>query len=411
MKEKKKRARRLYRRIKVRYVIIVFALIAGTYIATHQPMRIPINTSGDDVLYYTYTNHNRNSNDPNEGMLMMYDPRTNQHDVVMPHPSSYSISSDGRIAYHNEGRNIVISDVQNVDNLYAIILTLSDQPRLLSWSYDGQYLAYTDVNSLGEQNIYIWNGETSANITPDEHLASVDSYYITPWWPSRADSTSGWSTDGKLIFTAVYHESSSVGHELYIWDGETTHNFSQNPNGDDRNASWNSNGQVAFLSEVDGQYYIKVWDGISLTEGKPHNTGLTVGATDLNNSLSWSPDNKLAYMNEYVMYLWNGVTTENISQRYGWYAPDFNEAGFLAFTSINSYGTGYDVHIWDKNNQTIEILEGGFSAWSEDGYLATCRDNSLVLFDGEDVITINSAESSSVGRWQSGQGVICMTSA
>lgn len=409
MKEKQKRSRRFYRRIKVRYMLILLALGAGIYIITHQSVRIPINTSGNDVLYYTYDNYNRNVDDPNKGMLMMYDPRTNQHEIIMDSPRQYLISPVGWIAYRNEGRNIIISDVQDVDNIHAIILTLSDESRLLSWSYDGQYLAYTDVNSLGEPSIYLWNGETSINITPDERLAEVTFYLIDR--SHFSDSVGGWSADGRFVFTALYQESPSVDPELYLWDGKKTYNLSQNPNGDDRSASWSADGQVAFLSEVDGQYYIKVWDGISLTDNKPRNTGLAVGASDIYYSPSWSPDNRLAYTNEQAIYLWNGKTSDNVSQVYG-SAPDFNRNGFLAYSSIDDYGTGLGyLHIRDPYNQTIEILSGYYSAWSKDGYLAYCIGDNLALFDGENMIAITSAVRASIGTWQSGQSIICMNSA
>lgn len=414
MKEKRKRSRRLYRHIKVHYMLIIFALGAGIYIITHRPVRIPINTSGDDVLYYGYSNHNRNVDDPNEGMLMMYDPRTNRHHVVMPVPHSFKISPNGLIAYHNGDKNIIVSNIQDIGNPpQAIILTLSNKPQILSWSHDGRFLAYTVINSIGRNSIYIWNGEESIDITPDERLLTVDSrYYISSPLPMGLRGIAGWSTDGKLIFAAHYDPwSSSVDHELYIWDGEIIYNLSHNPDARDHFPSWSSDGQVAFLSTQDRQSSINIWDGKSFTNGKPDYTILTETIWETPYGLAWSPDNKFAYGRESEIYLWDGETSENVSQVYG-YAPDFNQAGFLAFTSLNEYGTGYGyVHIRDKYNQTIEILKGGYSAWSKDGYLATCIGNNLVLFDGENVIAITSAERSSVGTWQSGQGVSCMTSA
>jgi Tol biopolymer transport system component len=290
----------------------------------------------------------------------------------------------------------------------------------LTWSPDGSYLAYVSTQANGA-TLFIWNGESNI---PIHHS-------------SESISDMAWSHDGRLAFTVFlkkevfpYEDDTA---EIFIWDGKTTTSLSQNPTGDDRSPAWNKDGQLAFLSERDGDYDIFIWDGTSkVNDVADVNTFINV-APHLTSYFShpvWTNSGSLSFGGlDAQIYAWNEQNVTNVSLN-----PDFHNGGqswrsdgYWAF--ITYFSSEQLVYIRDEKNKTILATEGQYApAWSENGYLMFCNSASrrkwifsmshlprtytehsgwvLSMWTGRKIIDI--AQGSEIeAAWPNGENIFC----
>jgi WD40 repeat protein len=185
--------------------------------------------------------------------MLLYDPRTGAQKSILDgiHVSQFSFSEKGRLAYSvfrgpastltTSPTSIYIWDTQQPNSAPFNIspnAATTDVP--LAWSPDGRYLTFESFLDFGNRSLYVWDGTTIIDITP-ANLSKIDKTY---------DEVS-WSLDERLAFTVdtddgKYPHMRDV-HEIYLWNGKTTTDLSQNPQGDDREPRWSANGRLAFL--------------------------------------------------------------------------------------------------------------------------------------------------------------------
>jgi hypothetical protein len=233
---------------------------------------------------------------------MLYDPENDEHMLLyeIPNYMIFEASPDGQVAFFEQeipengfgwdrNTDIFLIDAQAVDeppvNLSEII-NLRGYP--LGWSQDGSMLALAVYVRDDDWLIYVWDGETAINITPDGLNERVGGYDVD------------WGVDGRLAFTVSPNE----GSEIYIWDGDSPISLSQNAI---REPRWNANGELAFLSASG----IAVWDGISMINGRPDEDSFTIISSELIGGYSspqWMPDGRLMFA--------GGLTADNHMQIY-----------------------------------------------------------------------------------------------
>lgn len=397
MKEKRKRSNSTWRRLKLRYLIILLPCIAFAYFICNRPPQIYVNHNGNDVLYY----HSDN-------LLMKYDPRTQTHQEVMSTPRDFIISRNGKIAYHNDANEFIVSETDNIDVPIAIIPTQSSKLDLLSWSPDGKYLAYTDQNNSANAQIFVWDGTMSIDITPENSHVLVN-FYLS--WEFANQIV--WNDNNEFAFMASFADG-VLPAEIYYWDTENTYNLSQNPEGRDSIIGWSPDGQFAFWStkgDISHELQLKLWDGFSLVDDLPYITTIkNVPPTHASfDFATWTPDNHLIFrQSDYQLLRWNGSQIQSIvkdNEQKG-SRPTFNSHGDWAFTEWWSDS----IYVVDKHNRHVMTIRGWMQTWSEDGYLAFCYpgSNALLLYNGTDIITVNENSShTQFAQWQSGQALGC----
>jgi hypothetical protein len=264
----------------------------------------------------------------------------------------------------------------------------------VAWSWDGRNLAYVSGHVDGV-TLFTWDGE---DVLPIYHSPSLISG-IT------------WGLDGRLAFTERGRDA-----EVFIWDGYTTTNLSQNPAGEDRSPAWSGDGRLAFLSEWQGNYDIFVWDGVTKIDGVPDRNTFVNVAPPITSYMSfpeWTNTGLLTFgasgladTHEQI-YAWDGVALINISQN-----PDFHNGsqhwrgdGYWVF---GTYFSGQEhIYVRDEKNQTRLTVEGQSPAWSESGQLMFCaqtfRGQTFFLF-GRQIFEIEADEDSwSLFRWDGEQ--------
>lgn len=363
--------------------------------------------SDADVLAYAITNYQGGST------ISVYDPYADEHTIIyesddLLHRLRYS--SVGRIAFsswHEDKATIYVLDSQttpiSLTNL-SQELNLSGYP--LGWSPDGHYLAFVSFESDDSLSIRLWDGKIATNITPDDMNDTPQSYDVA------------WSPDGRLAFTVWFGFSNdSTVPEIYLWDGNSTANLSQNSGGDDRSPIWSADSQIAFLSAQNNTYDILVWDGVSINNGLPDRTTFTNIAPELTNYYShptWTNEGLLAFgaqgeQDDHIqVYVWDGQSASNLSQN-----PDSHNGraawsvdGKWAF--VTYFSQEELLYIRDANNRNLFITEGQYGpVWNSSGFLAFCtRSKSLFVWDGHKIIPVT--EGSEVwAQWKSGSYVHC----
>ena len=371
------------------------------------PQRKPV--LDDDILAYSVYEYG------NGMVLYTYDTSSGEHTMLQRSDDNlkFAFSPDGRIAFstgwiwQSDGE-LFIMDASGPDQLP---LNLSNEVNMvgypLGWSADGNYLAFASVVDDRQQAIYIWDGITAIEITPENTLGNPHSFDIA------------WSQDGRLAFTTWFgFTGDDPNPEIYIWDGETTFNLSQNPDAEDRAPIWNTNGEVAFGSIIDNDYILLLWDGTSYIDGSPDASSFTRIAPQLDifdPFSSWINDDLLAFVayepgNSVTdIFTWDGEIWSNVSQKpNSWsYAPEWSPDGYWAFIDPDIPG----INVRDENYDTVFQTEGLQPAWSSGGSLAFCRRENpghwkLLLWDRATVSTL--AEGQTIlGQWRSGQTTSC----
>jgi hypothetical protein len=188
-----------------------------------------------------------------------------------------------------------------------------------------------------------------------------------------------------------------------VWDGNTTTNLSQNPEGEDEGTGWSMDGKLMFHSVRDGKYGVYVWDGVSFRDRIPDVDTFVRLAPELRPINETWIDDGIVGFTVYPEYspsgakeivLWD-LESESIVERFpvssenawSWLA----EGGEAVLSS--SLASGSPSWYLDVENTAGDILfsvETGLISWSSDGYLAYCeRDEEgmiriLSIWDGEE---------------------------
>lgn len=344
--------------------------------------------------------------------LVLYDPESNLHTQVLPgwDIQEFTLSKNYRLAFSSSKdgySKIYVLNYPFTENTpIEIALNTSAENTPISWSPDGNYLLLDSVQA-NSKKLSMWNGETVFDIYEyHEQLSEVT-----------------WSPDGRLTFTDFYtfilpHDGDIC--EIFIWDGKTTVSVSQNPSGDDRFPVWSKDGQLAFLSERNGEYDIFIWDGVSKENGAPDSKTFVNIAPELTQYFSnpiWTNSDSIAFSggNESDLhaqiYEWDGQTAKNISQNPSFHngGQTWRNDGYWSF--ITFFSSEQNLYIRDNINQTVLETKGEYRpAWSHNGLLAFCVPEypnwALSIWSGKNAVEIAHGNFI-VAKWNNGEYVFC----
>jgi WD40 repeat protein len=353
-----------------------------------------------------------------EDDLMLYDPIFDTHTKLLDDVRSFLFSPEGRIAFRKLDEND--QDVYVFDPSTPAIdpINISQNPAgtnyALAWSRDGRSLVFSMYQDEDRYALYVWNGETIINIMPDDEPDIVAGFYVS------------WSFDGRLTFTVRYGGSSlDIPHEIYLWDGKTTTNLSQNPEEWDGAGVWSKTGQFMFSSEQNGESNFYIWDGVSFKGNSPDVASFKPLAPELKPyGANWMDDDLIAFTldpetslsGKKEIILWD-VERETVIQRYS--VTSENAYSWLAEGGrvILSWqlASGLPSYYLDIENTEGEILfsiHTGEFAWSSDGYLAYCEYGGkgaweLKIWDGEETRVISRATYKPIAWVNGGRTLSC----
>jgi len=389
-------------------LIVVFS--AGSFDCTVASARISY-SSGADKLAYSLNNFGGTPSS-----LMLYDPQTGKSQSVHTNINfiGFSFDRSGHLRFWSEGsksRQVYSLDALAANgSLEKINLNTPPNTDMLMWSPDGRYLILTDNKN---KHLYVWNGSTLVDITPDD-LSGLDSSYPPYWFV--------WSRDGRLAFTVSYdvgYPPKSDVSEVYVWDGKTTTNLSQNPTGEDREPSWSADGRLAFLSSRSGEYDIYIWDGITTKNGIPDVSTYINIAPELITYYSypiWTDKDLLSFKavastDEHAqVYLWDGQNATNISKNPTMHNGSQAWSGDGRWAFATYFSPQPLVYVRSIDNQTLLTAEGQYLAWSSNGYLIFCTYTGpewvLSIWDGNHISEIARGDEIAA-QWQSGSSMVC----
>jgi WD40 repeat protein len=330
-----------------------------------------------------------------EGRLILYDPHDRTEKTLLEDVQDFTMSQDGHIAFTRPNDpDMYIVDLPTPEIAPIIISPILGQ-RLypLSWSPDGGYLAMESYRDRLVRTLYVWDGEAVINIMPNNGLDKPRAFYID------------WDNDGRLVFTIVHGFSNlDIPSEVYIWDGNTTFNVIQNPEGYDGRATWSNDGQLMFESRRGDEANFYVWDGVSMKNQSPDaDTFIRVPIEEDSYYINprWTFDGFIAFT-VYIDFLI--FRRKRIAL---WDLGNQEVARYIPISSDNSWSrlsedsqivlsshlaSGYPSFYLDIANTEGHILfssEVGEYSWSSSGYLAYCRRNDdrgwiLSIWDGQE---------------------------
>jgi Tol biopolymer transport system component len=345
--------------------------------------------------------------------LFFYDPESNAYTPILPGWEIYafSLSANNRLAFssaQNGNNSIYILEYPFTQNTPTEITPdKASENTSPSWSPDGRYLLFDSVRADGKK-LVLWDGNHFLDLY--HHEGEIRE--IT------------WNSSDQLAFTEFLDNEHSSGKdpaEVYIWDGNAVVSASQNPSGEDRFPAWSQDGQLAFLSNRNGEYDIFVWDGTSKQNGLPDiNTFVNV-APELTRYFSiptWTNVNSLAFEaqtkldSQVQIYEWDGQTAKNISKNQLAHngSPAWRKDGYWSFTTF--FSASQNLYIRDEANRTVLETRGEYRPiWSRSGRLIFCsQDDShrwtLSMWSGGNVVEIahgNFIEA----NWNGGEPVYC----
>lgn len=425
-------------------VSAVMLLMVGSAVA-----QTPTDDATDLLIYSTTIRGNKS--------LWLYDPYHETNKPLLPDIEviNFDLAADRKLAFvaDHEGS----AEVYVLDDVFAKHppINISQSPftsdYVLGWSPDGQYLAFESRQEGLTSLIYVWDGKEIINITPSD--MSAERYSWPSWSPAGQQMvfksllsdkserlhhwneemvvniipddinqpilfrTLKWSQDGRLAFSIG---SDDLPTEIYLWDGNTTVNVSQNPTFSDDCPAWNNDGRLSFISGKALKYDIVIWDGTSFKNGVPDTytfAHLGLGQACYYSYPTWTNDGRLGFtlQNEWdkhrQVYVWGGETVINISQNPAFHnaTPEWHSDGRWAFYTYDTREPV--VYVRDALGRTLLKTEGIYPAWSSDGNLMFCRQSrlggwGLAVWDGHKIVELTHGDPIRA-TWQSGGGLGC----
>ncbi|WP_119070339.1 WD40 repeat domain-containing protein [Aggregatilinea lenta] len=353
----------------------------------------------------------------NDNHLILYDPHDHSETILLEDVRSFRLGRDGRIAFTRSYTNDPALYVFDPTMPDLAPIDVSQNPTVesypLAWSPDGRYLAFalyqeSSDYSISDHSIYVWDGEASTNITPDNGLDTAKRFYVD------------WSHDGRLAFTVIYGWSTvDIPAEIYVWDGNSTMNLSQNPEGEDWRVRWGMSGQLMFASYRDEGNGFYVWDGVSFKDGSPDVDSFIRLAPELHpNYAGWMGDSIVGFTvypesspsDTKEIVLWN-LESESVVERFpvssenawSWLA----EGGEVVLSSHLASGLpSYYLDVESTDGEILFSTHTGEFSWSADGYLAYCEFDEelgwiLSVWDGNETWAVARVSYRPV-QWQRG---------
>jgi len=390
-----------------------------------------------------------------DNVLTLYDPRTRVETSLLPNVDwPLAISSDLKVAYRTPDENDLNLYVYNTASPDISPQVISENAHPHIWSPDGRYLAHSSVlvqdDPDGLYMLSVWDDQTATNIplgqmnfhyshlfnmqwSPggrylafigvDEHSNDAEALFV--WDGNNVHNVmpeylfdevrsislnwrSSWSPDGKLAFTVHYGSSQdNLPSEIYLWTGEATINFGQNPEIYDYNEGWNSDGQLLFSSIYNDEFNYYVWNGEYGSDTLPKSAsfipvapGLSIGSAGwVDESLVGIVTNPNAESGLKEVVLWDVetasiITRSTIASELSW--NHVAEGGEYVFSWQIASGlpSDYiDIETMDGEivfSEHIAFTTGYHSAWSAEGMFAYCNGVdtkghwSVSIWDGEE---------------------------
>ncbi len=391
--------------------LTILLLFGTTLILSMFLSRIDAQDELDSATNNIDNSHDRLAYVSADDDLMLYDPGDRTETKLLDNVKDFVLGQDGRIAFiKQEDPDLYIFDPSTPAQTP---INISQNPSAnsypLAWSPDGHYLAFSSREESGDNVLYVWDGETTINIMPEDRLNHADTFYTY------------WSYDGRLAFTIQYGWSNlDTPPETYLWDGNATTDLSQNPAGWDSAASWSRNGQLMFGSQRNDENGVYVWDGVSFKDGSPDIDSFIRIAPELKpDYATWTndgfigftvyPDSSPSGMKEIVVW---DLKSEAIVKEFpissdnawSWLA----EGGQMILSSQLASGIpSYNLDVENTEGKILFNTHTGEFSWSSDGYLAYCgidedsRSRILSLWNGKETWVV-AIVSYKPARWQRG---------
>ncbi|HUN05930.1 MAG TPA: WD40 repeat domain-containing protein [Aggregatilineales bacterium] len=289
------------------------------------------------------------------------------------------------------------------------------------WSPDSTQLSFIVSFPDGSNRLYVWDGSETIDIMPP--LFARD---------STVYNHLAWSQDGRLAFAVAKQAETTQEYrgEIYIWDGYSSINLSQQVDLHDSYPVWSMDGKIAFLSAewVQGPDYsyliprILVWDGTSYAGTLPDRNTFQVVGPDLSpTALRWLEDGRLMFsaappgQDSIQGLAWDGEQVENLTSNPDFHnsLPRWSETGLWAFSTF--FSRAALLYVRDRNNHTLLMTRSHNFTWLRGDDLMLCRTNlqgsgrpywNLAHWDGNRITSIvDGGEISAVTS--SGQQITC----
>ncbi|MEO8606359.1 MAG: hypothetical protein ABI690_00630 [Chloroflexota bacterium] len=245
----------------------------------------------------------------NQGHIYVWDGKTTV-DVTPQALDSSQVYYDD-LAWSSDGR-LVFTVQDNLDSLSEVYvwdghttMSVSQNPTGNDvkpvWSTDGQLAFQSERN--GAYSVLVWDGVSIKDGLPDTSTFSTVAPEVT-----INLSFPAWTSTGQLAFVGQSGQDRNA--QIYLWDGESATNISQNPTQINANPVWNPDGRWAFTNYIaQVQYvYVKDADNQSLLMTKGSGAGKP----------AWSSTGFLTFCTldeqEWVLSVWNGTEVREIAR-------------------------------------------------------------------------------------------------
>jgi hypothetical protein len=136
------------------------------------------------------------------------------------------------------------------------MMRLSQKPTQLPvWSADGQLAFQSERKEQYDRqyDILIWDGVSLKDGQPDANTFENVAPDLTAQYSSLA-----WTSQNQLAFSAKSAQDSHF--QIYVWDGKTATNLSQNPTMNNSNPVWNADGHWVFMVDNSSQRFLYIRD-------------------------------------------------------------------------------------------------------------------------------------------------------
>ena len=179
------------------------------------------------------------------------------------------------------------------------------------------------------QDIYLYNGATTTNLTNN---TSGYAYY-----PQINDN-------GQV----VWYEEELGSSNIYLYDGTTTTNLTNNTSSQVRNPQINNNGQVVWYqwNGSTSAYDVYLYDGTTTTNLTNNSSSIQVYNPQINNN------GQVVWQAVGDIYLYDGATTTNLTNNACAQSPQINNSGQVVWSQWNSSTSAYDVYLYDGATTT-----------------------------------------------------------